>query len=185
MMSSASAVLAFATASAASAAPNCTFVPFLDYNGGDVATHVVLPPPDSTRQARCCALCAANPDCHAGILTGPSRLPAHACWLKGGDGSLKTTPDVMSCWKPGAKPPPPGWMCNATSWQCYQSQLGGLFKTEGECSSKCEPPPPPPPQCYKASVTKFDPKPVLSAVDGSSSFQQVLNPRSPSIARAG
>ena len=59
-----------AAAAAAPAAPNCTYVANLDKNGGDVAPSIRLGPPDSTRQARCCALCAAETNCHAGVLTG-------------------------------------------------------------------------------------------------------------------
>ena len=33
-----------------------------------------------------------------------------------------------------------------------------------------------PPQCYAADVTSFDPKPVLSAVDGTSTYAQIFNP---------
>ena len=51
------------------AAGNCTFVPDFDFNGGDVAAHTELPPPAATRQARCCALCTAHPECLTVVLT--------------------------------------------------------------------------------------------------------------------
>ena len=177
-----------AAAAAAPAAPNCTYVANLDKNGGDVAPSVRLGPPDSTRQARCCALCAAETKCHAGVLTGPTHTPPHACWLKGGGGSPKANPDVMSCWKPGHKPepvpppPPPGWKCGgaAGSWRCALGPAGG-HPTNASCSGGCRAPPPPPPQCYMATVASFDEKPVLSSVDGTSEYPQVYQVHCPSL----
>lgn len=164
-----------ATTVAVAGTPNCTYVADIDYNGGDVAKYQLLPPPAATRQARCCALCDRTPNCHAGILTGASHSPPHACWLKGGQGSLKSNADVMSCWKPGAPVPPAGWVCNASDWTCTKVRVGGK-PTEDGCSATCKAPPPPPPQCYRAKVTQFDEQPVISAVGGSSSFQQAFNP---------
>jgi predicted GH43/DUF377 family glycosyl hydrolase len=155
--------------------PNCTFVADIDYNGGDVAQYQLLPPPEATRQARCCALCNRTPNCHAGVLTGASHSPPHACWLKGDKGSLKSNADVMSCWKSGVPVPPAGWGCNASDWTCSKVRVGGK-PTQAACSAGCKAPPPPPPQCYRAKVTQFDEQPVISAVAGSSSFQQAFNP---------
>jgi hypothetical protein len=146
------ALLLFPAAIHAAPTPgNCTFVADLDFNGGDVAPHILLPGPDETRQARCCALCQGKPGCHTGVLTGPTHTPPHACWFKGGTGGRpKRNADVMSCWNPGQPPvplpPPPA------------------------------PPPPPPPQCYKSTLIKLEPKPVISFVDGSSTYPQVFNP---------
>jgi len=132
---------------------NCTFVPDFDFDGGDLnPSHSTLPPPASTMQARCCAMCTAQRGCHVAVLSGPTDSPPSACWLKTKDALLhpKYKPGVQSCWPTGTPIPP----------------------------SPAPPPtpPPPPPQCYAASVVSFDRRPVLSHVDGTSSFGQVFNP---------
>ena len=131
---------------------NCTFVPNLDFNGADVAASVDLSMlPAADRQAKCCALCQVHPQCKAGVLAGRTHAPPWHCWLKGGAMSHpKENADVVSCWKPGNKPPP--------------------------VPSPPPPAPSPPPQCYKSTLLKLDSKPVLSFVDGSSTYVQVFNP---------
>lgn len=169
------ALVAIASPWAASAAAgNCTFVADLDYSGGDVAPHVALGLPDGTRAARCCALCAKTPGCNAGVLAGATHSPPHACWLKrGGEAGVKSNPDTVSCWSDAAKVPPPGYRCNSTSWTCSKALAG---TSRASCSAACVAPPAPAPQCYRATVAKFDTKPVISSVDGTSAYPQAFNP---------
>ena len=147
---------AAALSALSAAAGGCTFRADLDFNGGDVAAHVSLANLSSAeaRQQRCCALCAADASCKAAVLAGGTHSPPWHCWLKGqGLEHPKQNADVVSCWPAGSTPlpvPPP--------------------------PPPPAPPAPVPPQCYKAEVVKFDPKPVISSVDGTSAFQQVFNP---------
>ena len=133
---------------------NCTCKPNVDFNGGDVAPHVLLDPKPYTSStvmhalgAKCCSLCADTPNCRIGVLAGRTHAPPFACWFKGLKGHLKSNTDVLACSEdfPPLPPLPP-------------------------------PPPPPPPQCYRSTVVKFEPKPSISYVDGGSDYQQVFNP---------
>ena len=154
MLLAASAAAALSVLS--TAAGGCTYRADLDFNGGDVAAHVSLANLSSAeaRQQRCCALCAADASCKAAVLAGGTHSPPWHCWLKGqGLEHPKQNADVVSCWPAGSTPlpvPPP--------------------------PPPPAPPAPVPPQCYKAEVVKFDKKPVISSVDGTSSYQQVFNP---------
>lgn len=78
--------------------------------------------------------------------------PPQSCFLKAGNVTPTWKADVVAFWPAGhgpiPPPPPPG--------------------PPG--------PPRPAPQCYAASLERFDPRPVLSFVDGSSTFAQVFNP---------
>jgi len=96
--------------------------------------------------ARCCEICTLLPGCYLSVLSSQNDVPPHACWLKTRDAlkAPKYKPGVTSCWPAGTPIPPPP-----------------------------PPPPPPPAQCYKTTMISFDPKPVLSYVDGTASFAQV------------
>jgi hypothetical protein len=82
--------------------------------------------------------------------------PPNGCWLKSKAEAPSFKTGVFACYpKAGPTPAPPP----------------APPPTPGPT-----PAPPAPPQCYNATVSEFDEKPVVSFVDGTSKFAQVFNP---------